>query len=517
MSQRSGRQEPRDVHDAASDSDHDRSHSAAGSAWVLITVSAASVIAYVLTVAQRIGYPYELQFFEGSTVEVSARVTQGLPLYGPPTTTFTPWPYPPLYFLLTGELAKWTGINLPTMRVVSFIASLASLILLFLIVGRATESRTAGFLSVGLFAGTYRVTGAWFDSARIDSLFVALLLGAIYLGVRARTWRGGIGVGLLFSLAFLTKQNALIVAAPVLIALFARRRSVGVSATLVLGVSAVGSVVVGDAVTGGWYSRYVVGQLLGQGAAWRWVVEFWFVDLFLPFALLVLALGLWAFRRRVRPRRVTSVTTEYLLAGVAGLLLAALAGRVHDGGYVNVAIPAHAAMAILVGLAVAGVLRHRETTSRLIVAGGAVIAVQLVVMALWHPQVVPTAGDRVAGDRFIADVSTLPRPVLIPSHPYYLRLAGLPTHSSAIAVGDLLATRPGPARDALAAQLPWSLDGVNSVLLDAPSDAALFGPQLGRDFTLVTGDFIPGGEFRPVTDVSTAPALLYVRTTELSR
>ena len=197
--------------------------------------------------------------------------------------------------------------------------------------------------------------------------------------------------------------------------------------------------------------------------------------------------------------------------------LAALAGRLHEGGYANVSIPAHAAMAILLGLAVAAVLRHPETTSRLVVASGVVVAAQLVVMAAWHLQVVPTVGDREAGDRFISDVRDLPTPVLIPSHPYYLRLAGLPGHAAAIAMGDLLGTRPDRARDALAAQLPWPLDGVNSVLLDAPSDAALFGPQLSRDFTLVTSSFIPTGEFRPVTDVSTAPLLLYVRTTELAR
>lgn len=486
-------------------------------AWVLITVSAASVIAYVLTVARRIGYPYELQFFEGSTVEVSARVTEGLALYGPPTTTFTPWPYPPLYFVVTGELAKLTGIGLPTLRAVSFAASLVSLSLLFLIVGRATGSRIAGVVAAGLFAGTYRVTGAWFDSARIDSLFVALLLGAIYVGLRARTWRGGGAVGLLFALAFLTKQNALVVAVPVVIALCIWRRSVGVAAALVLVVMAVGSVLVGDAVTGGWYSPYVVGQLLGQSADWAWLAKFWLVDLLLPFAILVLALGWWAWRHRVRPQRVTSATTGYLLAGVTGLFLAALAGRLHDGGYVNVAIPAHAAMAILAGLAVACVLRHPQTTNRMILAIGVVVAAQLAVLAVWRSHVIPTTADRVAGDRFIADVGDLPAPVLIPSHPYYLRLAGLPTHASAIAIGDLLATRPGPSRDALAAQLPWSLDGVNSVLLDASSDTALFGPQLDRDFTLVTSSFIPEGEFRPVTDVSTAPRLLYVRTTELSR
>jgi len=46
-------------------------------------------------------------------VEVTARVVQGQPLYGPPSTDFTPWPYPPMYFWLTGLVARVIGLSLP--------------------------------------------------------------------------------------------------------------------------------------------------------------------------------------------------------------------------------------------------------------------------------------------------------------------------------------------------------------------------------------------------------------------
>jgi len=159
-------------------------------AWAIWTVSILSILAYVAAAVSRIGYPYELQYFEGSTVEVSARVTEGLPLYGPPSTTWTPWPYPPLYFWISGELGRITGINLATLRSVSFVASLGALLLLLLVVRRTTSSTTAGIVAAALFAGTYRVTGAWFDAARVDSLFVMLLLLALYVALRARTARG---------------------------------------------------------------------------------------------------------------------------------------------------------------------------------------------------------------------------------------------------------------------------------------------------------------------------------------
>jgi hypothetical protein len=483
-------------------------------------VAVLAMAAYVLTALVRIDYPYELQYFEGSTVEVSARVTDGLPLYGPPSTTFTPWPYPPLYFWITGELARVTGLSLPTLRFVSLAASLVALALIVLIVRRVTGSVLAGLVAAGLFAGTYRVSGAWLDAARVDSLLLMLLLAAIYAGLVVRTRRGGVVVGLLLLLAFLTKQNALIVAIPTLTWLLWRRPRVGAPAAVTFLITATGSLVLGDVLTDGWYSPSIVTQLLSQGTVPRWWLEFWIVDLALPFAVVLLALAWWTRRARLdvraAPRPWDDGELAYLLSAVLGLWLAALAGRLHDGGYVNVAIPAHAGAALLLGVGTAVFLRHRATTAPLILGAAMVLAIQVVVMSSWHLDVVPSANDRTAGDSFVARLRSLPGPVLVPSHPYYLRLAGLPTHASAIAMGDVLASRPGRMRDAVAALVPWSLTGVNAVVLDAPSDAGLFGPELQRDFTLVTSHLVPGDGFVPPTDVATRPSLLYVRTSELT-
>ena len=90
-------------------------------AWVLGAVALLPVLAYLVTVVPRLGYPYELTYFEGSTVEVMARVVAGEPLYAAPTTTWTPWPYPPLYFWLCAALAHLTGVSLLPMRLVSLV------------------------------------------------------------------------------------------------------------------------------------------------------------------------------------------------------------------------------------------------------------------------------------------------------------------------------------------------------------------------------------------------------------
>ncbi len=148
-----------------------------------------------------------------------------------------------------------------------------------------------------------------------------------------------------------------------------------------------------------------------------------------------------------------------------------------------------------------------------VAAVAVLLAVQVVVLTLSHLDVVPTTADRDAGDRFIATLERLPGTVLVPTHPYYLRLAGRPTHASAIAIYDLSHAKNGPEQ--LAGVLPWDLDGVSAVVLDNSTDTQLFGDPLGRDFTLVTSTVVPDGVFRPVTDLPTHPALLYVRTSLL--
>ena len=492
--------------------------------WLFVLAGTLGIIGYLVPALRRLGYPYELSFFEGSTVEVTGRLVDGLALYGPPSPEFTPWPYPPMYFWLTAGAAELLGLSLPAMRMVSVAASLAVLALIGVVVHRLTGSGPAAVLGAGLYAATYRVGGAWADTARVDSMLLAVAMVLIVVAMRARTWRGGLAVGLLVVVGFLTKQNALIAAAPVLAVLLVRRREAGIVATAVGVGGSVVSVLLGDVATDGWYSPYVVGQLLGHPMRAEWFVWFWLVDVLLPVALVVIVVALltWRHRRQraYEPRmQWASIPQESVVvaAGVVGLLLAALAGRLHEGGSSNVAMPAHLATAMVVAVAM-----HRLAASGLLSRPelwllGSVAVAQVVVLQFWRTDIVPTPADGAAGDRFIADLAELPAPVLVTSHPYYARLAGQPTASSTIAVVDLLDTRSTRALDELTDQLPWSLDGVNTVVVDNEATSYLFGDALERDFTRVESEIIPGDDFVPVNDVPVKPRLVYVRTSEVTR
>ena len=485
-------------------------------------VGLASVAAYLVVVLQRIGYPYELTYFEGSTVEVTGRVAAGLPLYGPPTTAYTPWPYPPLYFWVTGALAEVTGV---TLRRCGWCRS-----------SRASRSSSCSCWScgepggapspvswpAGLYAATFRVSGAFADTARVDSLLLALLLVPCSSVCGSVPGAAGWPWGCCSCWPSSPSRTRWWSPRRSCCGCCCVGRAAGATATVTLGVGVLGSTLVGNLLTDGWYARYVIEQLPSQSWTLRWLTAFWVEDLLVPFAvsaLVVVAAGVVVLVRRRRaaserrPWWGRSEDDGYLAAAAVGLLAASWVARLHEGGFANVAMPAQAAVAGALGLLLARWLRAGRPHPAALAAVAVLLAVQVVVLTLSHVDVVPTTADREAGDRFIATLERLPGTVLVPTHPYYLRLAGRPTHASAIAIYDLSHAKNGP--ELLAGVLPWDLDGVSAVVLDNSTDTQLFGDQLGRDFTLVTSTVVPDDVFRPVTDLPTHPALLYVRTSLL--
>ena len=216
-----------------------RPHRSRGARPRLIAVlvgiaTAAPIAAYLWVTLHRIGYPFELDWMEGGSVELAARAAAGHSLYSPPSLAFVGWTYTPLYYWVAAAVAQLTAIGFLPLRLVSLLASLVSMTTLGWIVTRETGDRIAGLAAAGLFAATFQISGAWFDIGRVDSLFLALTLLALAWGRSARSVHGGVALGVLAFLAFFTKQTALLALLPVLIYLVITRRRAGIPALIVL-------------------------------------------------------------------------------------------------------------------------------------------------------------------------------------------------------------------------------------------------------------------------------------------
>ena len=312
--------------------------------YVLLAMAVLYIAVYVMVACLRMRYPYELEWMEGATVDHVRWILSGRPLYVEPSAEFVPNIYGPLYFYLGAAACKVMGVGFLPLRLISFAASLGCLWLIGRFVRRETGSWVWGFVSTGLFAATYRVTGAWLDIARVDSLGLLLTLAAIYV----LRFRGGaawhVAAGLLMGLSFLTKQSALFVAMPLIIYTLIACKG---WTHLTFGVTFMGFVLATteafDAATDGWYSYYVI-HLPGQHEFNKIMgIGFWWHDIGMNLAVAMVAtISAITIGAATRPWR----DTVFYMLLATGMLGSSWLGRLHIGGMANALLPAVAVLAM---------------------------------------------------------------------------------------------------------------------------------------------------------------------------
>lgn len=410
-------------------------------ASILVLAAAAYLVIYVYIALHRLRYPYELEWIEGGLVDQVGRILAGRSVYGPPSISFTPFLYTPLFFYLAAIPAKIFGVGFFPLRLISFLASLAAIGGIFWIVYRDGRSLLASILAAGLFAASYRVTGAWLDAARVDSLSIALLV-FFWLSIPRNADRGRWALtGALAALMFLTKQTMLAALLPFFLLHLVqfRRGAVWLAAGFVVPVAA--ATLLLNLATGGWYSFYTI-DLLAQQTDWLGrdvIVGFWTNDLFRHYAVAIFIslAGIFLLARRDRAQFWKWLTL------LVGTVLCSFIARIKEGGYDNVLLPAAAMLAVLLGI---GWDRTVKSLPRLPTAlrSGAVILMMVAAgYQFYHLRYnpldqIPTPGNYQAGQQFLQYVSGLPGEVYIPYHPEYAAMAGKQTYAHQAALWDVL-------------------------------------------------------------------------------
>lgn len=397
-------------------------------------------LTFVVISILRMAYPFELEWMEGGVLDHVHRVLEGQPIYVKPTLEFVPFIYTPLYFYVSALFSLVLGEGLFPPRLVSFLASIGSLTTIFFIVKRETRSIVYGIIASGLFAATFRISGAWFDIARSDALFLFLILLTVLVIQRGTSAKLQLVGAVLVSLAFLTKQTALIIAVPLALYLLwaSRHRAVvfiGTSALLIGG----GTLLL-DYLHDGWYSYYVF-FIPGQ----HHIIEsmylgFWTSDILAPM-FVACALGIFCFLWQFR---VTGGTDRFFLFfAAAGMLGGSWMGRLHSGGYDNVLLPAYAILAILFGVGIhrarQAVDHHSSSNYRLIEFGVFFACLLQFYLLRYDPaQQLPTEVDERAGQIMVERFAEIEGEVLIPYHGYLARLAGKKSYAHEMAIVDIL-------------------------------------------------------------------------------
>jgi hypothetical protein len=431
---------------------------------VSVTVALAWLAAFTILVGSRAAYPYELEWIEGANLDEILWIADGHAPFGPPRLQLIPLLYTPLYFVASAALVKALGAGFFAPRLLSILASVGCFALLFRIVRQETGKAAAGTVAAGLYAGTFFLSGKWMDLAKVDSLFLFLVLSAFAVGRRACgddacSARRLMASGVLWATAFFAKQLTLAIAVvfmPFSLVATRGRSWLQWSTALAAGTLAFWAL---EHTSEGWFSFFAMSTFTKHSFhPERW--EFW----------KLLWRGLWpaavlsilhvvVLVRRLSAHRQAWCGNQLLLPGFAlALVSGGWAVYLKKWTYLNGLMPACLGLSLLAGVAFGQVIvwweggqgrwSPRAANWRFggLAAGVALVLLQLGMLARHPSEALPTAADRAAARAFVERVRQLPGTVLINSHGYYGRLAGKGSYFNSVALSDVTGNdRPGSA------------------------------------------------------------------------
>lgn len=488
--------------------------------WLAGLLAGGFILCALAISLSRAGFPGQLEWMEGGSLQQVERLRDHKPLYQAPSVEFTPFIYTPLYFQLGALFPPTPDTPFLTLRLLSLAAWLASLLLIAQLVFRWTGSGWWSLFAAGVFAGCFELGGAWFDLARVDSLALALLLAGwlaleeTHDGRPAPLWRHSLAAVLLLA-AFLAKQNSLTVTLPLILYTLAFHRGARrwlFPVIYLVGLSAL--VVVLNRATGGWFNYYVFELPAGHALEPSALAGFWRFDLLapLPFLLAAVVLASLHLLFTRRDRRLA-----WLLALAVAFVGTAWLGRLHSGGYLNVLLPAYAFLAVWGARSLHHLLEPAfddpftafrqlpaENTENLRDSLVLVVCVLQFALLVYDPRDhLPRPGTEPAITALRTWIRAQPGELWLPTQGWLA--PGDAGHGAAhgMALEDVLRGPDGPTREALQLQLEQALTQGrwSAVVLDHPWLEKELAPRYQR---------VPAPEgapdaLRPLTGMDTAP------------
>jgi len=469
-------------------------------------------IVFIIIALCRIRYPFELEWLEGGTLEQVRRILSGQKLYLSPSLKFVPFIYTPLYFYISAAVSKLTGIGFSSLRLVSLTASLGCFLIIFFIVKQETRDTFAAILASCLFVATFRICGAWFDIARVDSLFLALLLAALYELKFKDSSKSSIGAGIFISLSFLTKQIALFISLPIMIyCLLVRRRS-SIYLLGTVGVIIGVSTFLLDYFHNGWYSYYIFYLPRQHGILKSAFFYFWSYDL-RPISIAIAMSILYLFIQFWYKAKENYL---FYFLSAAGMIGGAWLSRLHSGSYDNVLLPACAIISILFGLSVHSIfqliLAAPANSRSLIELYVYLVCIIQFACLIYNPfKQIPNQWDLEAGKKFITQITQIKGNVFIPYHPYLATLANKSSFAHAMAMSDIIRGDKGEVKEELVNQVREALRGKTFSAIFLDSKQNWFQEEIDRYYRPIRYPiFNTETAFRPVTGGNTRPEFVYV-------
>lgn len=394
------------------------------------------------TVGPRLRYPFDLEWMEGGMLVHALRVSQGQPLYTLPSADWIPYIYPPLYPWVMGAVGLLTGVDYDLGRAISVLGVLAACVALVAALRREGGSTLLGLGVAALFLSTYDDSGTFFDLVRADGLLIGLLAWSL---VSVRSGRVVLG-GLLLVLAWLTKHNAAAFGLPMVLwlwwALGSKQALRFVLASVLPALVVLAALQVHSE---GLFLVYLlevpshhpfVAQRFIPGAPKELVGAF-------PAALVLVLLGLVAGRVAAARRPAGLAGADdwrqgvvFWTANIGLATLLCMVMRAHHGGYLNVLVPGHWALALAGGLGAVALRRAWDHPVMVLVT--ALVVGGQAWQARWElAPTQPTEADLAAGEALLERIAQVDGDVFMPHAPWYPVKVGKAPSLALIALWDI--------------------------------------------------------------------------------
>ena len=437
--------------------------------------------------------------------------------------------YPPLYYYVAAGVSKVFGASFTSIRAVSLVSTGVIAALMYKLTLNETKQRFYAVLALGIFFGAFRATGAWFDLARVDMLFHALVLSLFYVVKFAPTnWKSVLGAAFIFFLIAITKQSALLVGIAFVCLYITKHKYY---ALLFAVASAIQIAIFNyyfDLLHSGWYNYTIVNLVQAHTVEQSMILKFWTGDVILgggaAFALMgviVLLIG----TRKISLNKRTDL--EYVL--FFGLLLAlSYGGRLFKGGYTNALISMYLGVSLIVPVYMPKILSEIKNLkitdnnkSLALLLPWIFLIAQFYLFAYNPFKQIPTKKDLDAGNFIVNEIKGYDGDVWVPSHGYLADKAGKKPYaqmSSLIEIGGLLGK--GQIIDENGHDLIQEIQQkikkqeFGALMLDYDINWIMPAEELGKYYVNTSAIFEtkPGYVFFPVTGFETRPMSRYLPT-----
>ncbi len=399
--------------------------------WACLAMSAVFLALFLYIVFKSISFPYPLEFIEAHIVSIVERVRKGLPIYVKPSIEYVTFLYTPFYYYVSVAVSYVTGMGFLPLRLVSIVSSLVSGYIIYAWVVKQGGSVKEGLIAAGLFFATYPLSGRWFDDGRVDSLFLTLSLAGLYAAHTMRGRHAVVTASVLLTLAFFTKQSALIVMAPFLVIGIILEQKRGLKIAGLTGAFILSLVWLANTVSNGWFLFFVFDVPAGHGFK-QHLWFFWHSDIlhfFIRAVVLILAsFGLMLYKGHTRK------CLEYV-ALLAGFTISSYVGRQHLGGYLNVLMPVYAALALISGLCLAWL--HKNVSPNIYMAGLVLMCLQLGSLLYKPNHFIPTQTQKNMYDKFLNKIGSIKGDILMPEIQFIQERVGKTNYILGTAAWDL--------------------------------------------------------------------------------